>query len=161
MDIAMESRRRHGIDLPLSGALLVAGLWIAATVTADEGQVVPARAQLLYRFDFESGDRGDGVCAGWGFWKRELCRTWLDTAVKKEGRYSQACDANARHGGYWSPRLSIEPGRLYRLSFWVRVERGRIRVKGQGRLIACGNEAPLVKYARHFVRDMVSLNGSI
>ncbi len=106
--------------------------WALAADRGGEGDGLAT--ELRYRFDFESGDAGDGVCENWGFWRRELCETWLDAEVKKQGRFSQGCNANQRHGGYWSPTLTVEPGALYRLSFWVKVERGAVKVKGQGRL---------------------------
>ena len=116
-------------------ALGLAGLYGCALAAERGGDAAEPATKLLYHFDFESGDAGEGVCEGWSFWKRELCETWLDAEVKKEGGFSQGCEADRRNGGPWSPPLTVEPGGLYRLSFWVKVERGALKVKGQGRLV--------------------------
>jgi len=111
---------------------LIAGL---AAVAAGAGE--PQAVELVNPSFEEDADK-DGVPDGWppDAAVKQPCRTSLDPAIKKEGRYSFRLESAQPTVGWFKQTFPVEPGALYRASAWVRTENVAAGPRCQGAIHA-------------------------
>ena len=131
------SRQNRAFQIGSFALVLISfGLTEAAAVKAAEARASGWRT--VYEQGFEKDADDDGVVDEWRKAARRNSRCWLDKTDKRQGQTAQGCDGPNRFCGVWSPRLEIVPDGLYRLSFWLKVTRGQVKVMGQARLLFLG-----------------------
>lgn len=97
---------------------------LSAALAARVAGAGEAQAVELVNPSFEEDANKDGVPDGWppDAAIKQPCRTSLDPAIKKEGRYSFRLESAQPTVGWFRQTFPVEPGALYRASAWVRTE---------------------------------------